>query len=108
MNEALVAQIDSNMPGSLTRPEEYEITRQRLLNIDCVRGTHLIPRGPWHLDTRFTVGIEHETTTVKTPGIIPAVVIGNTDHCSSCERNTFKNDVVTRRGTSWSTGRDIR
>jgi hypothetical protein len=117
MNEALVAQIYSNVPGSLARPDEHEITRQRLLNIDRVRGAQLFPRGPWHQDTRFTVDIEHETATVKTSGIIPAVVIGNTNHCSSRECNTFENEGVTRRtdflahlgvGTSWSIGNDIR
>jgi hypothetical protein len=38
VNEALAVQIYSNMPGSLAHPEEYEITRQRLINIERVRG----------------------------------------------------------------------
>src|SRR5882757_2875194 len=80
MNEALVAQIYSNMPGSLARPEEHEIARQRLVNIERLRGAQLFPGSPCHRDARFTVGIKHETATVKTSWIIPAVVIGNTDH----------------------------
>ena len=117
MNEALAAQIYSNMPGSLAHPEEHEITRQRLVNIERLRGAQLFPGGPCHQDARFTVGIKHETATVKTSGIIPTVVIGNTDHCLSRECNTFENEGVIRRtdflahlgvGTSWSIGSDIR
>ena len=108
MNEALVAQVDSNMPGSLAHPEEYEITRQRLINIEGVRGAQLFSGGPCHQDARLTVGIEHETATVKTPRIIPTVVIGNTDHPSSRDHNLFKNGGVIWLGSSWSSGSDIR
>jgi hypothetical protein len=108
MNEALAAQIYSNMPGSLAHPEEHEITRQRLVNIEQLRGAQLFPGSPCHQDARFTVGIKHETATVETPRIIPAVVIGNADHPSSRDRNPFKNEGVTRRVNSWSTGSDTR
>ena len=108
VNKALAVQIYSNMPGSLAHPEEYEITRQRLINIERVRGAQLFSGGPRHQDARLTVGIEHETATVKTPRIIPTVVIGNTDHPSSRDHNLCKNGGVTRRGSSWSSGSDIR
>jgi hypothetical protein len=107
VNEPLAAQIDSNMPGSLADPEKHEITRQRPLNIEPVRGVQLFTGGTWHQQARFAVGIEHETATVKTPWIIPAVVIGNTDHPLSRECNAFKNEGVTRFGR-WSAGSDIR
>lgn len=108
MNEALAVQIYSNMPGSLAHPEEYEVTRQRLINIERVRGAQLFSSGPRHRDARFAVGIEHEAATVKTPRIMPPVVIGNTDHLSSRDRNLLKNGGVTRRGDSGSSGSDIR
>ena len=108
VNEALAVQIYSNMPGSLAHPEEYEITRQRLINVERVRGAQLFSGGPRHQDARFTVGIEHETATVKTPRIIPTVVIGNTDHPSSRDHNLFKNGGVIWLGSSWSSGSDIR
>jgi hypothetical protein len=108
MNEALAAHIYSNMPGSLARPEEHEITRHRLVNIERLRGPQLFSGGPCHQYAGLTVGIKHKTATVKTPRIITAVVIGNADHSSSRERNEFKNEEVTRRGSSWSTGGDTR
>ena len=108
MNEALVAQIYSNMPRFLTRPEEHQVTWQRLVNIERLRGAQLFSGGTGHRDARFTVGIKHETATVKTSWIIPAVVIGNADHPSSRERNAFKNEGVTRRGSSWSRWNDGR
>ena len=108
MNEALAVQIYSNMPGPLAHPEEYEITWQRLINIERVRGAQLFSGGPRHQNARFTVGIEDETATVKTPRIIPTEVIGNTDHPSSRNHNLFKNGGLTRRGSSWLSEGDIR
>src|SRR3954470_7288443 len=69
VNEALVVQIYSNMPGSLAHPEEYEITRQRLIDIERVRGAQLFSSSPRHQDARFTVGIEHETATGSIVGL---------------------------------------